>query len=241
MGGLKPADSIGLHRFGGFITPAYFVGGRLHLRRAVQRCAPASDGQPRGRADHPHGCVGFCGAVRPRIAGRGPGVAGHRNRAECAGTRLGLRAHHLSRAGVLSAHLAGWAAFIGLTGLGLLFWPFAHATAHLLVPGDEQVIELTAGFLQVLAPMFGIIGAQFALVGAFRGSGQTLTAMVLSLTMQWLVQLPASWWLATQTPLGFKGIWWGFPIANVLALIVTLQCTRRSRHTRRLTEDIVTA
>jgi putative MATE family efflux protein len=139
-----------------------------------------------------------------------------------------------------AAHLAGWAAFLGLTALGLLFWPFAHATARLLVPGDVQVIDLATGFLHVLAPVFGIIGAQFALAGAFRGAGQTMTAMSLSLTMQWLVQLPVSWWLASHTPLGFAGIWWAFPIANFLALIATLLCLKRLEwHKRRLTEEIV--
>jgi putative MATE family efflux protein len=138
-----------------------------------------------------------------------------------------------------AARLAGWAAFGGLTALGLLFWPFAAAVARLLVPGDPQVIGLSAGFLHVLAPVFGIIGAQLALAGAFRGAGHTMTAMVLSLTLQWVVQLPAAWWLATQTPLGFAGVWWSFPIANALALGVTVLCMRRLEwDRRRLTEEI---
>ena len=141
-----------------------------------------------------------------------------------------------------AAHLAGWAAFASLTGLGLLFWPVAHAVARLLVPGDAQVIELTARFLHVLAPVFGVIGAQFALAGAFRGAGHTLTAMILSLTMQWLVQLPVAWWLATRTSLAFAGLWWSFPIANALALAVTLLCMKRLEwHTRRLTEEVALA
>jgi Na+-driven multidrug efflux pump len=37
-----------------------------------------------------------------------------------------------------AAHLAGWAAFLGLTALGLLFWPSAHATARLLVPQSQR-------------------------------------------------------------------------------------------------------
>jgi Na+-driven multidrug efflux pump len=66
-----------------------------------------------------------------------------------------------------------------------------------------------------------------------------MTAMVLSLTLQWVVQLPAAWWLATQTSLGFAGVWWSFPIANALALAVTVLCMRRLEwHRRRLTEEI---
>jgi Na+-driven multidrug efflux pump len=69
-----------------------------------------------------------------------------------------------------------------------------------------------------------------------------MTAMVLSLTMQWLVQLPVAWWLATRTPLAFAGLWWSFPIANALALTMTLACMKRLEwHSRCLTEEVALA
>jgi putative MATE family efflux protein len=125
-----------------------------------------------------------------------------------------------------AARVAALTAFVALTALGLAFRPLAAATAHLLVPGDPRVVEEGAGFLRVVAPAFGVIGAQFALAGAFRGAGRTLLSMSLSLGMQWLCQLPVSYWLALHTSLGFAGIWWGFPIANSVMLVVTIVCLK---------------
>ena len=86
--------------------------------------------------------------------------------------------------------------------------------ARVLVPSDETVVRLAAGFVSVVAPAFGVIGAQQVLAGAFRGAGQTLQAMALSLLMQWALQIPISYILARHTMLGLAGVWWGFPIAN---------------------------
>jgi Na+-driven multidrug efflux pump len=47
------------------------------------------------------------------------------------------------------------------------------------------------------------------------------------LLMQWTCQLPVSYLLAHYTSLGVAGIWWGFPIANTLALVATLLWFRR--------------
>ena len=56
----------------------------------------------------------------------------------------------------------------------------------------------------------------------------TLQAMVLSLLMQWALQIPISYVLARHTGLGLAGVWWGFPIANLVALLVTIGWFRRS-------------
>lgn len=127
-----------------------------------------------------------------------------------------------------AGRLGGWFIFGVLTVAGLLFMPIAHAVARLLVPSDETVVDLAAGFVSVVAPAFGVIGAQQVLAGAFRGAGQTLQAMSLSLLMQWALQIPISYLLARHTSLGLAGVWWGFPIANLVALLVTVAWFQRS-------------
>ena len=126
-----------------------------------------------------------------------------------------------------AAVASGWLAFGSLTVLGMLFYPVAAAVSRFLVPTDERVVELAAQFMHVVAPALGIIAAQQAMAGAFRGAGQTMTAMTISLLMQWSCQLPVSYLLAHYTSLGVAGIWWGFPIANTLALAATLLWFRR--------------
>ncbi len=127
-----------------------------------------------------------------------------------------------------AGRLGGWLIFAALTAAGLLFMPIAGVVAHVLVPSDETVVRLATGFVCVVAPAFGVIGAQQVLAGAFRGAGQTLQAMALSLLMQWALQIPLSYALARHTSLGLAGIWWGFPLANALALLVSIVWFRRS-------------
>ena len=99
----------------------------------------------------------------------------------------------------------------------------------MLVPTDASVAQLATSFVLVVAPAFGIIAAQQVFAGAFRGAGQTLQAMVLSLIMQWGFQLPISFAFSAWSPLGFRALWWGFPVGNALALAVTLVWFRNSR------------
>jgi Na+-driven multidrug efflux pump len=107
--------------------------------------------------------------------------------------------------------------------------PFAGALARVLVPTDAAVSGLAATFVEVVAPAFGVIGAQQVLAGAFRGAGQTFQAMALSLIMQWGLQLPISFVLADYTSMGLHALWWGFPLGNALALGLTIAWLRRSR------------
>jgi putative MATE family efflux protein len=134
-----------------------------------------------------------------------------------------------------AARVSALFAFVTLTVGGLLFMLMAGAMARMLVPTDEVVAQLATGFVLVVAPAFGIIAAQQVFAGAFRGAGQTLQAMVLSLIMQWGFQLPISFAFSTGSSLGLRALWWGFPLGNALALVVTLVWFHNSHwraHTR---------
>jgi putative MATE family efflux protein len=134
--------------------------------------------------------------------------------------------------------MSGWMAFIGVTVLGVLFYPFADEVCRFLVPSDEAVAELATQFAHVTAPVFGIITAQQAMAGGFRGAGQTTAAMMIAVVMQWCCQLPVSYYLAHHTTLGIAGVWWGFPIANVLALGLSIYWFSRGNWKyKRLTMD----
>jgi putative MATE family efflux protein len=123
--------------------------------------------------------------------------------------------------------ISGWLAFGGVTTLALLFYPFAENVARLLVPTDERVVLLATQFAHVTVPVFGVIAAQQAIAGGFRGAGQTTAVMLIAILMQWCCQLPVSYWMAHYTPLGVAGVWWGFPIANILGLALTVVVFRR--------------
>ena len=47
-------------------------------------------------------------------------------------------------------------------------------------------------------------------------------AMVLTLVSQWVLQFPLAYVLSEHTTLGMLGIWWAFPISNIVIALITL-------------------
>jgi Na+-driven multidrug efflux pump len=65
-----------------------------------------------------------------------------------------------------------------------------------------------------------------------------LIAMVIALVSQWMIQFPLAYILSKHTILGAYGLWWSFPVTNILVAIVSL-CwfARGSWKTTRLTDE----
>jgi putative MATE family efflux protein len=126
-----------------------------------------------------------------------------------------------------------------LTGLGLLIFLFAPAIGGFFVPSDQGVITDGAHFMRVMAPALGFMGIQLALNGVLRASGNMVTTMMITLASQWVIQFPLAYVLSTHTQLGSSGIWWAFPVNNVVtALIVVTVYARGSwKHTRLISRD----
>lgn len=89
-----------------------------------------------------------------------------------------------------------------------------------------------------MALFFGLIGAQQALIGAFRGSGNTFMSMMLAIVSMWVFQFPLAYILSRHTGMGPRGIWWTYPIANFLSTGVTLAWfLQGSWQKKRITEE----
>ena len=121
-----------------------------------------------------------------------------------------------------AARLSGWAAFWGLNVIAILFFIFAEPMIRFFVPNEEVLIRSGAEFVYIVSLSFGVIGAQQALFGAFRGAGSTISPMVIAMITQWVLQFPLSYIMCRHTALGVTGIWWGFPVANFITMIITI-------------------
>jgi Na+-driven multidrug efflux pump len=99
---------------------------------------------------------------------------------------------------------------------------FAPAFVAFFVPGDEAIIAGGAVFLRTMALAWGFLGVQFALTGVLRASGNLVVTMVLTLVSQWVIQFPLAYVLSKHTDLGIAGIWWAFPVTNILIALVTI-------------------
>jgi putative MATE family efflux protein len=118
--------------------------------------------------------------------------------------------------------LGGLLGFVSLSVLGLLVFLFPASIVAFFVPDDPAVIAAGAEYLRVVAPAWGFLGLQFALTGVLRASGNMVMTMVLTLVSQWVLQFPLAYVLSKHTALGALGIWWAFPIANVVITLITI-------------------
>ncbi|WP_425638480.1 MATE family efflux transporter [Algoriphagus yeomjeoni] len=111
-------------------------------------------------------------------------------------------------------------AFFGLTGIGLILFSFAETLTAFFVPNDPQVIKDGAKFIRIMSLSFGLLGVQQVLNGVFNGSRFTQASMLISIFSLWMVRFPVAFVLSAKTELSFEGIWWAFPISNLIAALV---------------------
>lgn len=116
--------------------------------------------------------------------------------------------------------LSGKIGFFGLTAIGVLLFVFAEPLTRFFIPNDEQVIKDGALFIKIMGPSFGLLGLQQVLSGVFNGAGFTAASLLISVFALWVIRFPAAYILSQNTALLAEGIWWAFPISNLVAAVV---------------------
>ncbi|HEY4343499.1 MAG TPA: MATE family efflux transporter [Parvibaculum sp.] len=109
-----------------------------------------------------------------------------------------------------------------LSFAGLVAYIFAPHIVAFFVPNDADVISRGAHFIRIMALAWGGIGIQLCVVSAFRASGNMLSAMVIALVSQWVIQFPLAYVLSKHGTLGVDGLWWSFPVTNILVAIISI-------------------
>ena len=106
------------------------------------------------------------------------------------------------------------------------------------VPSDAEVIAEGARFIRIMCLAWGGMGVQLCVVATFRASGNMLMAMVIALVSQFMIQFPLAYVLSKHTALHADGLWWSFPVTNIMVALVSLGWfARGSWKTTRLTEE----
>ncbi|HYH14902.1 MAG TPA: MATE family efflux transporter [Flavisolibacter sp.] len=135
-----------------------------------------------------------------------------------AGQNIGAgNVERAARIGRLGATVGFWT----LTGFGILAFLLAPHLIAFFVPEDPQVITAGAKFLRTMSLAWGFIAIQLCLTGVFRASGNMIISMVLALISQWVLQFPLAYVLSRHTSLGSEGLWWAFPVSNVIIALIT--------------------
>jgi putative MATE family efflux protein len=123
-----------------------------------------------------------------------------------------------ARIGRLGATVSFWC----LSGIGLLAFLLAEQLVAFFVPEDPNVIAGAAVFLRTIALTWGFLGVQLAITGVLKGSGNMVTSMILALVSQFVLQFPLAYVLSHHGSMGVKGIWWAFPISNVVMSLIAM-------------------
>jgi putative MATE family efflux protein len=146
-----------------------------------------------------------------------------------------LRAEQVARLGAIVG-------FCILTLIGIVVFFSAHQLVAFFVPGDARVIEGGATFLRIMCLGWGFMGLQLCLTGVLRASGNMITAMILTLVSQWVLQFPIAYILSRHTSLGQKGIWYAFPASYIIIALITMAVYARGDwKNKRLTgEEVLT-
>lgn len=110
--------------------------------------------------------------------------------------------------------------FTGITIFGLTAFIFAKEIVSIFLHNDPATATIAIDYVRHMAPFFGFIGLQMALLGAFRAAGDTKLAMNLTLAGQWIIQLPIAFVLAKMY--GTTGLWLSFPISWILSYLLAL-------------------
>jgi len=74
---------------------------------------------------------------------------------------------------------------------------------------DTNVIEIGAEYLQIVSLFYILFSVLFVFNAVFRGAGDTLMPMFITLLALWVVRVPLSVFLSQK--IGVVGIWWGIP------------------------------
>jgi len=137
------------------------------------------------------------------------------------------------------SNLSSIIGFVVLTVVGIIVFIFAKQISTIFIPGETATIASSALFIKIMALTFGFIGIQMAINGAFRGSGNTMISMTISIVALWVLRFPIAYILSTFTSLGDVGIWAAFPIANVLTTVIAVIWFKTgSWKKKKVTEDI---
>lgn len=132
-----------------------------------------------------------------------------------------IGAGNIPRASAI-AKLSALIAFLCLELVGIICFLAAEPLIRFFVPNDADVVSGAVVFLRIIALSFGLIGIQQALLGTFRGSGNTFMSMVLAIVSMWMFQFPLAYILSKHTSLEYLGLWWTYPAANFLSTLVAV-------------------
>ena len=129
------------------------------------------------------------------------------------GQNLGAKKPQRVRKGMLSTFAVTASISITITAIAFLFGKELMD----LFTDDPKVIQIGKEYLQIVSAFYIVFSSMFVFTAVFRGAGDTIPPMIITLFSLWLIRIPASYFLS----LSFEetGIWMGIPSAWLIGMI----------------------
>ena len=133
------------------------------------------------------------------------------------------------------AEKSGWLAtglaeaFLAICSLAILLWA---ENITRIFSTDPALVEITSSFLRIAAAGYLVLGFTVVLQHCISGAGDTMPAMVFSLVICWVVQLPLAFLLPQYTNLGVYGVRWAIVVGifvGSIAFIIYFKLGRWKR------------
>lgn len=97
---------------------------------------------------------------------------------------------------------------------------FAGGYLMALFTPDKEVIRLGHDYLMIVGSFYIIFAVMFSYTGVFRGAGDTIIPMFITLFSLWLIRIPLSYYLSAD--FAQNGIWYSIPLAWGFGLTASL-------------------
>ena len=106
--------------------------------------------------------------------------------------------------------------------LGWCFIELFPSLVFNIFTSEREVIEKGIPVIRIVISMIPLIGIQIVAAALFQSLGKAVPSLILSLLRQVLLFTPLVIILPRVFELGIMGIWISYPIADVLAVILTV-------------------
>lgn len=89
-----------------------------------------------------------------------------------------------------------------------------------LFTNDANIIKTGAHYLIIVCSFYIMFSTLLVMNGLFRGAGDTLIPMFITLFSLWVIRIPLSWFLTAR--IGVDGVWWSIPMAWAIGMVFSI-------------------
>ena len=114
---------------------------------------------------------------------------------------------------------------IAMMLIGFALFELFPGTLLSFFNASPKMLEIGIPALRIVAVPFIFAGYCIVIGSVFQALGNGVYSLIVSLTRQLIVLLPAAFLLSKA--FGLAGVWWAFPIAEIASVIVTTICFGR--------------